>query len=209
MKKIDNAQHSDTIEQIEDLPTDQGLNNVADLNVYKVERLQEEIAELNAEVLRLEQKADTDPLIPIYNRRALMREIGRSQVLMSRYDILCSVIFFDLNGFKDINDKYGHSIGDDLLVKIGETLKEHVRDCDMVARIGGDEFGVLLFKSDLNVARAKAASLACRINEQSIDMAGTPISVSSAWGVSTCHPGDTPRQILHRADREMYKNKST
>ncbi len=174
----------------------------------KIRRLQDEINVLKTQILQLEQKADTDPLVQIYNRRAFMREIGRAQVLMSRYDILCSVIFFDLNGFKKINDKYGHSIGDDLLVKIGETLKSNVRDCDMVARIGGDEFGVLLFKSDTRVARAKAASLACRIAEQSLDMAGDRISVSSAWGVSPCHPEDTVRQILHRADRAMYENKT-
>lgn len=174
----------------------------------KLRRLQDEISILKTQILQLEQKADTDPLVQIYNRRALMREIGRAQVLMSRYDILCSVIFFDLNGFKTINDKFGHSIGDDLLIKIGEALKANVRDCDMVARIGGDEFGVLLFKTDASVARAKAASLACRIAEQSIDMAGELISVSSAWGVSPCHPEDTARQILHRADRAMYESKN-
>ena len=174
----------------------------------KLRRLQDEISVLKTQILELEQKADTDPLVQIYNRRALMREIGRAQVLMSRYDILCSVIFFDLNGFKKINDKYGHSIGDDLLIKIGEALKANIRDCDMVARIGGDEFGVLLFKTDASIARAKAASLACRIAEQSVDMTGDPISVSSAWGVSPCHPEDTARQILHRADRAMYENKN-
>jgi len=174
----------------------------------KSQHLRDEISVLKTKILELEQAADTDPLIPIYNRRALIREIGRSQVLMSRYDILCSVIFFDLNGFKKINDTYGHSIGDDLLIKIGNMLKANVRDCDMVARIGGDEFGVLLFKSDENIARAKAASLACRIAEQGIDMAGDFISVGSAWGVSPCHPDDTPKQILHRADRAMYDSKA-
>ncbi len=174
----------------------------------QLKRLQDEISVLKTQILHLEQKADTDPLVQIYNRRALMREIGRAQVLMSRYDILCSIIFFDLNGFKNINDRFGHSNGDDLLIKIGETLKANVRDCDMVARIGGDEFGVLLFKTDAPIARAKAASLACRIAEQNIDMAGELISVSSAWGVSPCHPEDTARQILHRADRAMYERKN-
>lgn len=174
----------------------------------KLRRLQDEISVLKTQIMQLEQKADADPLVPIYNRRALMREIGRAQVLMTRYDILCSVIFFDLNGFKKINDKFGHGIGDDLLIKIGEALKANVRDCDMVARIGGDEFGVLLFKTDAPIARAKAASLACRIAEQNIDAAGELIYVSSAWGVSPCHPEDTARQILHRADRAMYESKA-
>lgn len=174
----------------------------------KVRRLQDEISILKTQLLQLEQKADADPLIPIYNRRALMREIGRAQVLMSRYDILCSVVFFDLNGFKKVNDRFGHSIGDDLLIKIGKALKATVRDCDMVARVGGDEFAVLLFKTDVAEAKAKAASLACRIAEQSIDMAGELVSVNTAWGVSPCFPDDTPKQILHRADRAMYEAKA-
>jgi len=172
-----------------------------------VRRLRDEISILKTQILQLEQKADTDPLVSVYNHRALIREIGRAQVLMSRYDILCSVIFFDLNGFKKVNDRFGHSIGDELLVKIGEALKSTVRDCDMVARIGGDEFAVLLFKTSVAEAKAKAASLACRIAEQHIDMAGELISVSSAWGVSPCYPDDTPKKILHRADRAMYDAK--
>ena len=186
------------------------LEDVSSANddANQVQRLQDEISILKTQLLQLEQKADADPLVPIYNRRALVREIGRAQVLMSRYDILCSVIFFDLNGFKKINDKFGHSVGDDLLIKIGETLKSTVRDCDMVARIGGDEFAVLLFKTDTDEAKAKAATLACRIAEQKIDMAGELISVSSAWGVSPCYPDDTAKQILHRADRAMYQAKA-
>jgi len=172
------------------------------------QRYRDEISVLKIRILELEQTADTDPLVPVYNRRALMREIGRAQTLMARYDILCSIIFFDLNGFKAINDRYGHNIGDDLLIKVGTILSASVRDCDMVARIGGDEFGVLLFKSDETIARAKAASLACRIADQHVDVLGDKISIRAAWGVSACHPEDTARQILHRADRAMYASKA-
>jgi len=174
----------------------------------KYQRLLDEITVLKTRILDLEYAADTDPLVPVYNRRAFMREIARAQTVMSRYDILCSLIFFDLNGFKEINDRYGHGIGDELLYKVGCALKSAVRDCDMVARIGGDEFGVLLFKSDEVVARAKAASLACRIADQKIVMPTSDIILSAAWGVAACHPEDTPKQILHKADRAMYENKS-
>ena len=184
-----------------------GTANDASDSAKTVRRLRDEISILKTQLLLLEQKADADPLVAVYNRRALIREIGRAQVLMTRYDILCSVIFFDLNDFKKVNDRFGHSIGDDLLIKIGETLKSAVRDCDMVARIGGDEFAVLLFKTNVVEAKARAASLACRIAEQHIDMASELISVSSAWGVSPCYPDDTPKQILHRADRAMYETK--
>jgi diguanylate cyclase (GGDEF)-like protein len=171
------------------------------------QKLMDEIAVLRTRILSLEHAVDTDPLVPVYNRRAFMREIARAQNVMTRYDILSSIIFFDLNGFKAINDRYGHGIGDDLLYKIGVVLKSSVRDCDMVARIGGDEFGVLLFKMDDVVAKAKAATLACKIAEQKIFMPTGEVSVSAAWGVSICHPGDDVKQILERADRAMYESK--
>ena len=73
-------------------------------------RLRTEIAELRLQLLDLERAADTDPLIPVYNRRAFMREVTKAQSVMDRYDIASSMIFFDLNGFKKINDQYGHCL---------------------------------------------------------------------------------------------------
>ena len=170
----------------------------------RIQRLLDEISLLKTKVLHLEQAADTDPLVPVYNRRAFMREIKRAQTVMTRYDILSTMIFFDLNGFKAINDRYGHGIGDELLLKIGTLLQASVRDCDMVARIGGDEFAVLLFKTDETIAKAKAASLACRIADLKITQPTGDIFCTTAWGVSACSPEDTPRQIMDRADRAMY-----
>jgi diguanylate cyclase (GGDEF)-like protein len=171
--------------------------------------LLDEISVLKTRILDLEHAVDTDPLVPIYNRRAFMREIKRAQTVGSRYGIMSSLIFFDLNGFKIINDRYGHGIGDEFLLKVGTILKSEIRDCDMVARIGGDEFGVLLFKSDEQIANAKAATLAGRIAEQKITMPTGDIRISAAWGVSVCSPDETVKQVLDRADKAMYETKST
>ncbi len=169
--------------------------------------LSDEVARLRLRVLELERAADTDPLVPVYNRRAFLREIARAQTVMERYDMLSSVLFFDLNGFKAINDRYGHGIGDLLLRQIGNVLMAGVRDCDMVARLGGDEFGVLLFKTDQKLAKMKAATLACRIAEQQVEMPTGAVKVTAAWGTSPCEPGDTVEQVLDRADRAMYMSK--
>jgi diguanylate cyclase (GGDEF)-like protein len=126
---------------------------------------------------------------------------------MDRYDMLSTIIFFDLNEFKSVNDRFGHGVGDQLLKMIGNVLQDGVRDCDMVARLGGDEFGILLFKSDLDVARAKAQALCCRIADQTVDMPTGSISISAAWGVAPCEPGDSVEQVLARADRAMYMSK--
>ena len=138
---------------------------------------------------------------------AQLREIARAQTVMERYDMPSAIIFFDLNEFKAVNDRFGHGVGDQLLKMTGEVLQAGVRDCDMVARLGGDEFGILLFKSDIEVARAKAQTLCCRIAEQGIDMPTGRVNLSAAWGVSPCEPGDTVEQVLARADRAMYISK--
>ncbi len=185
---------------------EQGLATDSRL-VEENQAMSEEITRLRLRVLELEQAADTDPLIPIYNRRAFIREVSRAQTVMQRYDLLSSVIFMDLDGFKAINDRYGHAIGDQLLQKIGEVLKVGVRDCDMVARLGGDEFGILLFKTTPELAKAKAATLSCRIAEQAIDMPTGKVNVTAAWGVAPCEPADSPEKVLDRADRNMYMAK--
>lgn len=167
-------------------------------------RLTLEMNQLRLQLLELEQTADTDPLVPVYNRRAFIREVEKARTVMARYDLLSSVIFFDLNGFKAINDRYGHSIGDQLLRLVGDELLGNVRSCDLVARLGGDEFGVLLFKSSVNEASAKAASLACRIAEIAVEMPTAKVKISTAWGVAPCEAEDTAEQILARADRAMY-----
>lgn len=173
------------------------------------EDLSGEIARLRMRILELEHAADTDPLVPVYNRRAFLREIARAQTVMERYDMLSTLIFFDLNGFKAVNDRFGHGIGDQLLKMIGEVLQTGVRDCDMVARLGGDEFGILLFKTDVEVAHAKAQALSCRIAEQKISMPTGDVSIGAAWGVAPCEPGDSVEQVLARADRAMYMAKRT
>lgn len=179
------------------------VDNVAGLRADN-DRLTLELNQMRLRLLELERAADTDPLVPVYNRRAFVREVEKAKTVMARYDILSSVIFFDLNGFKAINDRYGHSIGDQLLRQVGDVLITNVRSCDLVARLGGDEFGVLLFKSSVEETRAKAASLACRVAAQCVEMPTGKISVSTAWGVAPCEAEETAEQILARADRAMY-----
>ena len=184
---------------------------VSDIGELRAEndRLTLELNQMRLRLLDIERTADTDPLVAVYNRRAFIREVEKARTVMTRYDILSSVIFFDLNGFKSINDRFGHSIGDELLRDIGDVLTNNVRSCDLVARLGGDEFGVLLFKSGVEETRAKAASLACRIAEVCVDMPTGKICVSTAWGVAPCESDDTPEQILARADRAMYMAKKS
>ena len=169
---------------------------------------------LNAEIVRLksllreaQHDADTDPLLSVYNRRAFVRELERAQTVSTRYDIESALIFFDLNGFKSINDTFGHATGDKVLETVGNILQSDVRHCDMVARLGGDEFGVLLFKSTNEIAQAKAAKLAALIAQARIKTPKGTIRISAAWGTTLCDPQKNTETIMAEADQQMYASK--
>ncbi len=171
------------------------------------QNLLDEIARLKTQIAYLEHTADADPLVPVKNRRAFIREIKRAQAITARYDIQSCILFFDLNKFKEINDEYGHGVGDELLVKIGKCLQASVRDSDVVARLGGDEFGVLMFKTNEMIAQTKAVILARQISKQRVILPKGEIFLTAAWGTSLCFPDNSVSQILDRADRAMYQNK--
>lgn len=174
----------------------------------ELKALRAENARLKEQILKLERAADADPLLPVYNRRAFVREIKRAQTVQNRYDIPSTVIYFDLDGFKAVNDIHGHSVGDALLKAVSKTLKSGVRQCDMVARLGGDEFGVLLFKTDETLAQAKASVLALRIANTFIESGNEAINVKVSWGVSACDYSEDAEKVISRADHAMYDDKT-
>ncbi len=196
-----------TVLQTASVPLAQQLGVTDEKLLSDNEEKAAEITRLRLRVLELERAVDMDPLLDLYNRRAFLREIRRAQTVMERYDMLSSIIFFDLDGFKRVNDLYGHGVGDALLAQVARVLSDGVRDCDMVARLGGDEFGVLLFRSDPDVARAKANALACKISAAGLDHPDGAIRAMASWGVAPCEPGDTVEAVLDRADRAMYLDK--
>lgn len=172
------------------------------------ERLNAEVIRLRERLIELERAADTDPLVNVYNRRAFVRELERARAIHKRYEIVSSVIYFDLNDFKAVNDRFGHNIGDQLLRKVGHSLTSNIRECDLAARLGGDEFGVLLFKTDCDIARVKADALACHIASQEVHLPTGSVSVSAAWGVAPCDSETNLSQTLSCADKAMYQSKN-
>jgi len=172
------------------------------------ERLSAELAQLRQKVIELEHMADMDPLLPLYNRRAFMRELSRALTVRARYDISSALIYFDLDDFKSVNDKYGHAVGDEVLQQVGQAMKASLRDCDVVARIGGDEFAALLFKTDIDHAMNKAVMMTQSVHKACRSMTPKAVDLSVSWGVAECLPNAEPEQILSRADRHMFTCKS-
>jgi len=175
---------------------------------HENERLLSELAQLRQKIIELEHMADTDPLVPLYNRRAFVRELARALTVRARYDICSAVIYFDLDEFKTVNDRFGHAIGDSVLKTVGQALKANIRDCDVAARLGGDEFAALLFKTDIDQAMNKAVAITQAVQAACSDLSESAIQLSVSWGVAECLPNVEPEGILSRADSQMFSCKA-
>jgi diguanylate cyclase (GGDEF)-like protein len=173
----------------------------------EVDRLRREVEEKTNRISFLERLADEDSLMPIANRRAFVRELSRMMAFAQRYGTPSSIVYFDLNGLKIINDQHGHAAGDAALQHVAQTLVESVRNTDVVGRIGGDEFGVLLVQTDAETAQRKADALAAAIAARPLPWQGKDIALSAAYGTHSFTGSENAADALDAADRAMYSLK--
>src|SRR6476661_8866954 len=140
------------------------LTDVVDVDdrdrlIEEISALRGKVARLQERVEQLDQLAHRDSLIDLPNRRGFMRELERLIARVDRYGINAAMLFVDVDGLKMINDTFGHRAGDEALIQVANLLAKGVRHSDVVARIGGDEFGILLEASDEAAAHETAARL--------------------------------------------------
>jgi diguanylate cyclase (GGDEF)-like protein len=173
----------------------------------EVVRLRADLAAARARVAELELLADRDPLTPVLNRRAFLRELNRTMAYCQRYSVEASLVFFDLDGFKSVNDRFGHAAGDQALKLVASTLSAHVRESDVVGRLGGDEFGVILAQANREAAEVKARALVREIEMRPVLVDGRAIALSSSFGVRSISPGAEAAEIMAQADAAMFVNK--
>ena len=171
-------------------------------------RLYDELAAARARIQELERLADTDTLTPLPNRRAFMREVARTVEAVMRHGTSAAVAFVDIDSMKAINDRWGHQAGDAALCHVAEILSRSVRGTDLVARIGGDEFGLLLDRLDEHGAASKAAALVAAIAAEPVDLGPVSVEVGVSLGLAMVEPGDTVEAVLARADARMYAAKA-
>lgn len=172
-----------------------------------VDQLRQEIEVSRARVLHLEKLADQDTLVPMANRRAFVRELSRMISFAHRYESPGSLLYFDINELKTINDTYGHAAGDAVIYHVATTLSANVRQSDIVGRLGGDEFAVLLAQSNQRSAESKAAALARKIENQPFTWQGDRMKLRIAYGSYTFKDGEDAAVALDAADRAMYARK--
>ncbi len=178
----------------------------ADL-VDEIETLRREMDQLRQRIQHLEQMAGEDTLLPIPNRRAFRRELSRLISYARRYGAGGSLLYCDLNGLKSINDLFGHAAGDEALQHFAKTLIAHTRASDMIGRLGGDEFGILLAKIDIVAAREKAKVLAGLVASSPLLWRGQVIALSCAIGVCDFTNVENVDEALSLADAAMYEEK--
>jgi diguanylate cyclase (GGDEF)-like protein len=182
------------------------LSDRADELLTPALRLSSEISHAYAEILQqmshLAAFAElrTDPLTSIYNRRAFDESLLNCLSQDHRYGTTFSLALLDIDLFKRVNDQHGHLHGDRILQELGQLLKAEVRECDIVARFGGEEFVILMPQTELRVACNMAERVRGVIRES------LPITVSI--GVAGGLPNDTASSLLNRADAALYSAKN-
>lgn len=150
--------------------------------------------------------ADMDPLTGLYNRRAWNQRLPATEQDARARGIPLTLLFLDLDGFKQLNDAHGHAAGDSILIAMAGVLRAELREEDVIGRHGGEEFVVALPGTDEAHALRVAERIRKRLKERSLTAVGVQCTVSI--GVAALQPGEDTAELLRRADDAMYAAKS-
>jgi diguanylate cyclase (GGDEF)-like protein len=157
----------------------------------------------------VERQASTDGLTELANRRQFEEALGAEISRAERFGGTIALVLADLDDFKQVNDRYGHQTGDDVLRAFADILRETVRDIDVAARYGGEEFAVLLPQTDLDGAERLAERLRETMAERRLMLdPGTSFSVTASFGVAAFPDAATPAALFAAADEALYRAKS-
>lgn len=173
----------------------------------EVDNLRRELQSTRERLEQVERSADQDHLLPLFNRRAFVRELTRYISFAGRYGTPATLLYFDLDGFKQVNDSYGHAAGDAVLAHFADTLIAQTRDSDVIGRLGGDEFGVLLAHASVEQGKKKADVLAEKLKSEPTVWQGKTIPIGFSYGAFALNGDDTPDLAMARADEAMYAQK--
>jgi len=199
------------------------LDNLEDPEAFGPEEI--EIAQLFAEQisvvlerLRLEEKLEEqsrfleylschDPLTDLLNKRAFQEMAGKVLALARREKKPAFVLYLDLQGFKEVNDRFGHEAGDAILQAIAERLQKSLRENDVLARVGGDEFIIVIYGGDRNSVAGIAERIASSVREPLV-WEGNVLSVAANLGIAAYpEDADTLEELVRKADLAMYRAK--
>jgi len=163
-------------------------------------------AKVEARTKELILQANTDPLTSCLNRRAILRDLDDEIKRCKRYENTCSLLMLDVDHFKQVNDTFGHQVGDDVLIKIADTITHTCRQTDFVGRYGGEEFLIVLPQTD----GAQAKDLAERIRESVSALSEHfAFAVSCSIGIAALKNDSDMHTFIKRADEAVYEAKDS
>ncbi|MDX1377819.1 MAG: GGDEF domain-containing protein, partial [Anaerolineales bacterium] len=164
--------------------------------------------EIKAILAQAHEIANTDVLTFLPNRRKIIVDLQEEVIRSNRYGTPLSLSLLDLDHFKNINDNYGHTTGDEALRSVAARLREQIRHPDTIGRYGGEEFLIVLPNSEINAAAEQAERLCQTIRNLQVEANGYSFKVTISIGVAQYRVGDENwEQFLHRADETLYKAK--
>ena len=201
---------ADLVEKPSSSPTPDlspALHEVAQLAVAAAVDAEQTLRNQALRIADLERLAMTDPLTGLLNRRGIERALQAALAAARRYDEQGVLVSIDLDGFKFVNDTYGHTVGDIVLKQVARILDDGVRETDSVGRIGGDEFVVLLTRVPWENGLKRAQALEILLNRTAVNIGGRTIMVRASCGTQTYGGDDDGATLLDRADDAMYRRK--
>lgn len=174
---------------------------------HELHALRQQLHMLQLANSELESLVIRDTLTPLFNRRHFVNSLEERLSRLERQGAPCVLVFVDVDAMKQINDTYGHTAGDKALVHIARLIGSSIRSNDVAARVGGDEFALLLDGLDENGAAIKTRQLAALIAETDCYVGMNRLPLSASFGWTALRRGDTDFAALARADMAMYDSK--
>jgi len=184
----------------------ENLRSTIDAALEKWRRMQQGKADLE----ELERLANFDSLTRLENRRAILRRLEDQIKHASRYKEELSVIMLDIDHFKNVNDHYGHLTGDDVLENVATLVRQVIRDPDTAGRCGGEEFVIILPKTNLSTALYVAERVREAIESAEMKAPeGDVFTITVSQGLSSYEPGEDEHSLISRADGALYRAKES
>ncbi len=186
---------------------DESQQKIKQLN-DRIHEMEKQSEKLQKDVEKHRELALKDALTSMWNRQALNEELEKEFARWQRYETPFSLVVWDLDHFKHVNDKYGHAAGDKVLKTFAQTFMKATRDTDFVARFGGEEFVGIFPETKLNDALTLANKIRDKVASSKFHYQGEPVPITASAGIATIHDDDTIDSLLQRADKMLYTAKS-
>jgi len=178
--------------------------NEEDVGVLGISR---DVTELHLLQQTIKSQLRFDELTKLHNRKSYYERVEELISLKKRYGAPLSMIIYDIDNFKSINDNYGHKVGDNVLIKMSELIKSLLRESDYIFRIGGEEFVILLTETNLKNAVTVATKICKSVEKDLVHITNVPITISI--GLTEVYESDSEETIFKRADDLLYKSKNS